>query len=67
MRLRDLLLSPPPSAAVRVAAVDGVRSELLAQSRTLGGPMFKRLTVGDLERLFALYAAGVFAGAIGEA
>lgn len=65
--MRDLLLSPPPPAAVRVAAVDGVRSELLAQSRTLGGPMFKRLTVGDLERLFALYDAGVFAGAIGEA
>ena len=43
MRLRDLLLSPPPPAAVRVAAIDGVRSELLAQSRTLGGPMFKRL------------------------
>lgn len=67
MRLRDTLLTPRPAAAARAETRAAIRAELLAHSRTLGGPMFKRLTVDDLRHLFALYDARCFGGSIGEA
>lgn len=67
MRLRDTLLTDRPPPATRAAALAAIRADLLAHSRTLGGPMFKRLTTTDLRHLFGLYDAHLFAGGIAEA
>lgn len=67
MRLRDILIRRRPAPGPREIVLASIRETLLEQSRTLGGPMFRRLAVDDLRRLFDLYDARLFDRAIREA
>jgi len=67
MRLRDILIKRRPAPGPREVVLASIRETTLETSRTLGGPMFRRIAVADLRLLFALYDARLFDRAITEA